>query len=562
MVGHAAREERLVVGAGALDLAGLRVQALRDARLPGADEVTGPHQPVRHQHVRRGVVAFLALAAPQTLAVLRGERDQLAHGRPPAGAGDDPLDLATVVGVLGLPLGHRPIAGEDHVAVYDERRGRPRWPAAAHRPLRPPDLAPRGGVQADDLVGALEEHAPAADGQRRGHQLGRVGVGLRPEHAPAGGVDRHQAFQRRHLRVLRPLGADRREARMLPTAPCLRRLPLARRAAGHHEEPAFVADELQRPVRSFVRGEGPARGRVQRAERLAEAERYIHAVAHGDQAPGQLGRAAAEAPQVVLPLRDRALPEKHPAECVPRRQLPFRLQRDGGGRALIGDVEDPPARRDGRTHARQVVVASRPGGVAHPLHVDRRRDDRIARDRVVRRVVHVVRPLVDLLRPRLDRPGPPAVLLDVRHAVGAQDSHDFRHGDLARVFRDDEVDQVVGVRQPLAAEPIHRHLAVQAELADVLAGPGRVRRVGVQTVHQVAVVCAQRRRQLPVPAAEVHDQSAAHARGVEYAASRGLRVRLGGRRRRADIAGPREEDYRADQAAVPRVSEWRLLVHA
>jgi hypothetical protein len=48
-------------------------------------------------------------------------------------------------------------------------------------------------------------------------------------------------------------------------------------------------------------------------------------------------------------------------------------------------------------------MVARPGGIANPTYMTRRADARVRTDAVIVRPMHVMRPLVDILRPRLQR---------------------------------------------------------------------------------------------------------------------------------------------------------------
>ena len=104
----------------------------------------------------------------------------------------------------------------------------------------------------------------------------------------------------------------------------------------------------------------------------------------------------------------------------------------------------------------------RPARAAEPLQMLRRTDDVVVGHGIAAGIVQIVRPLVDVLRARLDRLLPGVSLPDVGHAVGNQDAHHLRHGDAVQVFGHDEVDQIVDVRQPVAGELIDADLAIRA----------------------------------------------------------------------------------------------------
>ena len=97
------------------------------------------------------------------------------------------------------------------------------------------------------------------------------------------------------------------------------------RLADDQVQLAVVTDDLVRVFRSLVGAHHLAGGGVQGGDRLAVAERDVHAIAHGHQAPGQFGRSAAEGSQLVLPGRDRFLPEQHAVERVAGDQHPLRV---------------------------------------------------------------------------------------------------------------------------------------------------------------------------------------------------------------------------------------------
>ena len=145
-------------------------------------------------------------------------------------------------------------------------------------------------------------------------------------------------------------------------------------------------------------------------------------------------------------------------------------------------------------------------GAPHPLHPARRAYHRIVGHGVVRRVVKVVRPLVDRLRTRLDRLGPRSLLLHVRHAVGAKHPHDVVHRYVAQILRHEQVDEIVDVGEPSAGEPIGRHSSVKPQGSDVLTGQLDVGGVGIQSLDEVATTGTKSGRELPIAAAEVHDQ--------------------------------------------------------
>ncbi len=545
MMAHTDAEELLVRGTPPPDFARGGVAAFGDPRLVRTHHVPRPHQAARHQDVDRCVVDLAARAAPQLLAILHRVRNQLTGRRVAAFAGRRPADPARVrsIGLGWIGLG--PVGGQHHVAVHDQRGCGPAEPADANGPGGPPLLLARLRVEADDLLGILEEHAPARDGEGRGHQVHGVGAGLRPQQLPGLRTDRGEALRRLDQRVTAP-----------PVPPRRAQPPALGGVADDHEQQVALADDLARVLGPLVRLDRPARRGVEGDNRLAVAERDVDAVLHGDEPSRQAGRAAAETAQVLLPRPHRPLPQGNPVERVPRHKRPLGRQGDGRDGPLIHDVEDAAAGRDDDADAGEMVVASRPFRRADPLEMLRRPDDGVAGHGVVARVVQVMSPFVDVGGPRLDRLCPLAVLLDVRHAVGAQDAHHFVHRDGAQVLRDEQVDEVVGVGQAFAAPRLDGDVAVQAERADVHACLFDVGGVGVETVDEITVVRPQRGRQPAVAAADVNDEPALDPGRRQDRLGLGLRGGLAGvcraatRQHRSDNA--QAEDGQTDRSRGSR----------
>jgi len=324
------------------------------------------------------------------------------------------------------------------------------------------------------------------------------------------------------------------------------------------DDGAPAAEDLVGALGSFARADGLAGCRIENRERRPVAERDEDAVALGNQPPGQLGREAgpprADLGQVLAlerfslplapaPLRQGALPQLDAVEGVacherPRAGQPFV---DDADEPFVEDVEHTPAGGDQGADARFGLVASEPQRLGHPLHVAGRADEGIVGHGVIGGVVEEVRPGLDGGGPR---PGGP----DVRRAARRQDAPHLVHGGLAEVFRHEEVDEVVGVGQALAGPMLDRHLAVESEVADVLAGRGKVGGVAGQAMHEVSVIGAQGGREFPVAAAEMHDQAALDAGGFEDLPG----VRIGGQ---GDRRGHRHRGQAQHNRAASLVSE-------
>ena len=151
---------------------------------------------------------------------------------------------------------------------------------------------------------------------------------------------------------------------------------------------------------------------------------------------------------------------------------------------------------------------TRPDRVGRPLHPPGRADPPIVGHRVAVRAVQPMGPLVDLRRARLDRLDP----FHIRHAAGAQHAHHLGHGHRAELLGDQQVDQIIRVRQAPARQWRDRHRPVQAQRRDVSTRPFDV--VG-QAVDDVPLVGPKRRRQATVSAPQMHDQPTAHTGGIE-----------------------------------------------
>jgi hypothetical protein len=133
-----------------------------------------------------------------------------------------------------------------------------------------------------------------------------------------------------------------------------------------------------------------------------------------------------------------------------------------------------------------------------------------------------VRPLVYLLRPSLNLLLPAALRLDVCHALGYQDAHDLGIRYRAKVLGNDKVDRVVDVGQPVAVEVFDRHLAVQAERADVGTRLIDVLDTSIEAVHEITVAGAQSGGELAVTAPNVNDEAALDVGSGQDAARRSL----------------------------------------
>ena len=264
-----------------------------------------------------------------------------------------------------------------------------------------------------------------------------------------------------------------------------------------------------------------ARRSVQGAYRRVGAQSHIDSLANGHQASGQVARTAAESAEVPLPDSDRPLPQDYPAKGIPRHELPPGRQHHGGDRTLVDNVEQPAASTDCGTDACQVVVASGPQRVADPLELPRQPDLSVGRDRIVRRVMQEVRPLVYLGRARLDEPLRQMRFLvraeKDRHPAGRQDPQNLLLLHSHRAADYQQIHEVVDIRQAFTLQALDGHTPVEAERLDFPASASDFGCVAVQPVHQAAFAGPQRGSKLAVTTAKVDDQPPAYSAGSEDA---------------------------------------------
>jgi len=123
-------------------------------------------------------------------------------------------------------------------------------------------------------------------------------------------------------------------------------------------------------------------------------------------------------------------------------------------------------------------------------------------------------PLVDLLRPRLDR----LLAVDVSHAQRSENAHDLVHRDVAELVDHDQVYQVVHVREATTVECVDRHAPVQTARPNMPARLIDSAGVSAQTLNEVARTCGEIRCQATIAALNMDDQSAVNTRGLDYLA--------------------------------------------
>ena len=114
----------------------------------------------------------------------------------------------------------------------------------------------------------------------------------------------------------------------------------------------------------------------------------------------------------------------------------------------------------------------------------------------------VLRPFIDLFRPRLDGLG----TTDPCHAIRRKDPHDFIHRQLAEVVCDNQVHQVIRVRQTPTRPGCSGHLPVQAKRLNISTGGGEVFRVRSQTLDQVSIASVKRCSKAAITASDMDHQ--------------------------------------------------------
>jgi len=266
---------------------------------------------------------------------------------------------------------------------------------------------------------------------------------------------------------------------------------------------------------ALVGSHGSAGRGVEARYRRVDTKRDVHAIALGDQSPQEVGRAALERVLGGVPPLDPALPEDGSVEGVAGNEPPLGRKLDGGGESLVENVEQPALGRDEGRHAGHVIVVTGPARVTHPLQPRRGADQRVVGYRVAVGPVQVMRPFVYLPRPGLGGRAQFPALGDAGHAVGRQDPHDFGDRDVRLVLDDDQIRKVVHIRKRVARPPVHGDRAVQAARLDVLTRLSYIGAVPVQRMNDVGIAGPQRRRDLPVAAADVQDQPSFDAGGFE-----------------------------------------------
>ena len=102
-----------------------------------------------------------------------------------------------------------------------------------------------------------------------------------------------------------------------------------------------------------------------------------------------------------------------------------------------------------------------------------------------------------------------------QHTAGGQHSHHLRLRYREGLFGDQQVDEAIGIREPVSGKLLDRRPAVEPLRADLTPGFGRSLGVVLECVHQVLFTRSERGCELSVAAAEMYDQAAFDAGGLK-----------------------------------------------
>ena len=188
-------------------------------------------------------------------------------------------------------------------------------------------------------------------------------------------------------------------------------------------------------------------------------------------------------------------------------------------RAFIHDREKPPAARDLRIRGRNPIMMPRPPRRAQPLQPIRRTHHIIMRSRVALRVVEIVRPFIQALRHLLYR----LLALHDRHAARHENPLNLLHRERAGVFRDQQIDHAIDIRQRFPIEALRRHIPVNPLPQKRTPRRRYARRIRIQNLDLRACIQLQRRGDLRIRT-EPHDEAVLNPRIFKKRTSIGSRL--------------------------------------
>ncbi len=143
--------------------------------------------------------------------------------------------------------------------------------------------------------------------------------------------------------------------------------------------------------------------------------------------------------------------------------------------------------------------------LGNPLEVARRPDHVIMGNGISTCIMEEVGPLVSVFGAWLDIHAPRVSVLHICHAAGDEHAHHLTHRDLPEFVRNQQVDEVIAVRQVRPVPVFDRDGAIQAGGLNELACLLNISGISVQSVDPIRLAPTQGRRQPSIPTANVND---------------------------------------------------------
>ena len=165
---------------------------------------------------------------------------------------------------------------------------------------------------------------------------------------------------------------------------------------------------------------------------------------------------------------------------------------------FVQNVKNPPVAGGNGTDTGQRVVVACKRRTRLPLQVLGRSNLLVFGDRVVRRIPQEVSPLVDVCRPWFHGLLPGVASSDHDNAVRAEHPQDLIHRDVASVFDNNKIDQVVNEWQRTLTPTLHRHLPVLSFLDKPLSCRFYVSSITIEAMYEILAASAQRRCELSI----------------------------------------------------------------
>ena len=140
-----------------------------------------------------------------------------------------------------------------------------------------------------------------------------------------------------------------------------------------------------------------------------------------------------------------------------------------------------------------------------------RPDNGIVSHRIIVRTMEIMSPFIDVVRSGFDDYRPETALFDIGHAVRREHAHDLIHCHFQRFLADQQVDEIVGIRQIIRFPRLDRHFAVKTQRLNVFSCLFDVFSVSIQAVNKVTIIRIECRREFSVAAADMDDKPALNA---------------------------------------------------